>query len=60
MPELDLLLDIKFALRYGIICVYLFFFLFVCFSSFALEWLSGRKILIYFNPFKFTFRVKAF
>lgn len=40
MPELDLLLDIKFALRYGIICVYLFFFLFV---SLLLLWSGSQE-----------------
>lgn len=42
MSELDLLLDFKFVLRYGIICVTLFvcFFLFFC-SGMA----PGKKII---------------
>lgn len=42
MSELDLLLDFKFVLRYGIICATLFVWVF--FSSFVLEWLLGRKL----------------
>lgn len=44
MSELDLLLDFKFILRYGIICVTLFVWIFS--SSFVLEWLLGRKLLM--------------